>query len=63
MNSKSVPIRFSIVFNLFGINQTSFGAKSAKNKKNDCTLVAYFSLKFDYFSEGNESREKLPVVL
>jgi hypothetical protein len=63
MNLKSVSIGFAIVFNLFGTSSISLGAKFANIVETDFVLLAYFSLKVDYFSEGNESVEKLFVVL
>jgi hypothetical protein len=59
LSFESAPIRFSIVFNLTGVDLTSFGAKFAKKRKNDFALVAWISVKVDYFSKGNEFREKL----
>ena len=63
LSFESVPIRFSIVFNLPAVDFTSFGAKFAKKRKNDFALVAWVLVKVDYFSEGNEFGEKLFVVL
>jgi hypothetical protein len=63
LSFESVPIRFSIDFNLTGVDLTSFGATFAKKRKNDFALVAWISVKVDYFSGGNEFREKLFVVL
>jgi ABC-type microcin C transport system permease subunit YejB len=63
MNPKSVSIGFVIVFNLFGTSSIPLGVKFAQKDGTDFVLLAYFSLKVDYFSEGNESVEKLSVVL